>query len=79
MFSVILRNMLVYFKYFEQFGTQTLSQVSVSHPFGQAGSASSKYRSACRTPWDIPAFLRFVFLSQHMAWLCALYLYQALL
>lgn len=73
MFNVILRNMAVYFKYFKQFGTQTLSKVSVSHPFGQARSMSSKYCSACRTPWDVLAFLRFLFLPQtHGMGLCPL-------
>lgn len=46
MFRVVLRHMLVYFK---QFGTKTLSQVSVYCPFGQAGSMSSRCCPACRT------------------------------
>lgn len=62
-FSVILRNMPVSFKYFKQFSTQILSQVSVSLRLSQARSTSSKCCSACRTPWDRLAFLRFLFSS----------------
>lgn len=75
-FNVISRNTTVHFKYFKQCSTQALIKVPVSHRFGQAGSTNSKYCWALELLGAHQLYSGSFSFHKHMAWLCALCLYQ---